>query len=199
MPPLAVRASSSPENPFGTASATPPLTVFSSSPGPSHFSLASSTRSAAVDGLASDVAVHVAEHDAAVHGVGVDAAAHVFDDDAAVGGVHTDVGLARHLQLVRDRPVAVIVPVAGAAAIAAIARTVGADASAGRGDLDLLWRPALRRHGCRPTPSRARASARRLDPSREWHAAVAARVEVDRCSGLRSVSSRTSQKSARRS
>jgi len=32
------------ENPFGTASATPPLTVFNSNPGPSHFSFESSAR-----------------------------------------------------------------------------------------------------------------------------------------------------------
>src|SRR4029453_5103318 len=47
---------------------------------------------AAVDRLASDVAIHVTEHDSAVHGVCVDAAAHVFDDDAAVGGVDANVG-----------------------------------------------------------------------------------------------------------
>ena len=53
----------------------------------------------AIHGLASDVAVHVAEHNAAVHGMGIDAATDVFNDDAAVCGIRTNVSLARHLQL----------------------------------------------------------------------------------------------------
>ena len=99
MPPLAVRASSSPENPFGTASATPPLTVFNSNPGPSHFSFGQVGAYTAIHGLASDVAVHVAEHNAAVHGMRIDAATDVFNDDAAVCGIRANVSLARHLQL----------------------------------------------------------------------------------------------------
>ena len=153
----------------------------------------------AVDGLASDVAVHVAEHDAAVHGVCVDAAADVLDDDAAVGGVHAEVGLARHLQLEGDGPVAVIVPVAGAAAIATVARAVGADASAGRGDLDVLG--DLRGGVAAVVPYRDPRAHLHIGsiPSADRRRRRCPRASRSTVLGFGSVSSRTSQKSARRS
>ena len=118
------------------ARVTPPLTVFRSSPVRPHF-YSQLDAQAAVDRLAANVAVHIAEHDSAVYRVRVDAAAYVLDDDAAVGGIDSDVGFPRHLQLVRHRPVPIVVPVAGAASTS-IPRTVGVDPSAGRGDLDVL-------------------------------------------------------------